>query len=220
VSLLLYAVADGGLDTPPGVGVEERPLELLGDHSLLAIVSEHAEPPRLDELTGWAFERALEAQMAVRTVLPARFGTTFADRPGIGAALDERRRELLGRLDRVRGAVEFGIRVSWPAQTAEPAPVGPDAGTAYMLARVARARRAREISAEIDGALGMLAREAISHVLHRPSRPVTAAYLVDRDRAGEFAARAQALVGTIADAELDCSGPWPPYSFASGVRCA
>jgi hypothetical protein len=43
---------------------------------------------------------------------------------------------------------------------------------------------------------------------------LSAAYLLNSDRAGEFAAVARALAGTYTGMRADLTGPWPPYSFA------
>lgn len=43
---------------------------------------------------------------------------------------------------------------------------------------------------------------------------LNAAYLLNRDRAGEFAAVARALARSQRGLRADLTGPWPPYSFA------
>ena len=43
---------------------------------------------------------------------------------------------------------------------------------------------------------------------------LNAAYLLNSDRAGEFAAVARALAGRYTGMRADLTGPWPPYSFA------
>ena len=53
-------------------------------------------------------------------------------------------------------------------------------------------------------------------LLARPTAPVTAAFLVKRDRTEEFVRQAVALDARIEEAELTCTGPWPAYSFVGG----
>jgi gas vesicle protein GvpL/GvpF len=43
---------------------------------------------------------------------------------------------------------------------------------------------------------------------------LNAAYLLNSDRAAEFAAVARALTRTHEGLRADLTGPWPPYSFA------
>jgi Gas vesicle synthesis protein GvpL/GvpF len=42
-----------------------------------------------------------------------------------------------------------------------------------------------------------------------------AAYLVDQEVVGAFAERVGNLNATLGNLKLSCTGPWPPYSFAS-----
>lgn len=216
MSLLLYAITDGSLaDAVGGEGVAGRPLRTIGADGMVGVVSDHRDPPALCEATLWAFEHVIERMMADRTVLPARFGTLVEDAPTLQGILRDRHDELSSKFERIRGAVELGVRASWPpaeAPAPEP-PAGPDAGTSYMLARVARDTRARNLAVRIDQQLGDLARAARYRVLTRPTFPVTAAYLVDRERAAEFVSRVEELQAAIDDTELVCTGPWPPYSF-------
>ena len=68
----------------------------------------------------------------------------------------------------------------------------------------------------IGAVLDPLADASRYRLLARPTAPVTAAFLVRRDRTEEFVRHAAALDARIADAELTCTGPWPAYSFVGG----
>jgi Gas vesicle synthesis protein GvpL/GvpF len=109
----------------------------------------------------------------------------------------------------VRGAVELGVTACWSDRPAVPPA---RSGTEYMLGRLDVHRRAQR-AAEIVAPLGALARDSKVKVLPRPSIPLLAAYLVDRDRTEEFVARAAELDADFEDGQLLCTGPWPPYSF-------
>ena len=66
---------------------------------------------------------------------------------------------------------------------------------------------------------------AVTGCLHRPQDPqlsgregwmvLNAAYLVDDDRAEEFQAAVAAIGARRPDVELQLTGPWAPYSFAT-----
>ena len=214
MSLLLYAVADCSLaEAADGVGVDGCALEAIGEDGLVAIVSEHQRRPELTEDALWAFERGVELRMSDNAVLPARFGSVFAERQPLEAVLRDRRAEFMEKFERVRGAVELGVRASWPAAEPDSTPSGPDAGSVYMRARLERGARARDIAAQIDDAVGSIARAKSCQVLTRPTVPVTASYLVDRERTDEFVTGVRALDATMQDTQLICTGPWPPYSF-------
>lgn len=214
MSLLLYSIADCTLAAAPGgVGVDGRPLEAVGADGLVAVVSEHERQPELSEASLWAFEDAIEAQMSDHAVLPARFGTVFEHEQDLDAILRDRRSELTAKFERIRGAVELGVRATWPEAETDTTPTGPNAGSAYMLARVARDTQARELAAQLDAKLGHIARATSYRVLIRPTVPVTASYLVDRERTEEFVTRVRELESKLGAAQLVCTGPWPPYSF-------
>jgi hypothetical protein len=105
--------------------------------------------------------------------------------------LAERADELLAALERVRGAVELGVRGE---VCAPPAPAA--SGTEYLLRRVADER--------IHEPLASLSRASV----RRSRPPHIGAYLVDRGAVDRFRARVHELGG-----DLVCTGPWPPYSF-------
>ena len=128
-------------------------------------------------------------------VVPFRFGTAFASREDLDRWLREHEAELLAELDRLRGAVEWGVEVV----ATEPSP---DEGTGYLEQRlavgVATADRAR-LAESCRRRLAEAALEASGD-----------AYLVaDQDA---FAGVLSELRNE--DVDLRVTGPWPPYSFA------
>jgi len=114
----LYAITDQP-DRPLGVGagLAGAPLQSIAYRGIAAVVSPLADgplPPTAENVM--LHERVIEALMAERTALPARFGMVLKSQQ---AALDE----LAGRYDayaanlgRVRGRVELGLRVLWRAE--------------------------------------------------------------------------------------------------------
>jgi hypothetical protein len=154
----------------------------------------------------------VERLMAERTILPMRFGTVLVDEDEVRAMMSERSEELNAGLERVRGAVELSLRAGWREPPEPVTASGP--GTAYMLDRVALVRRARALSDCLDP-LGALAREMRRRIAPQGDLPVRSAYLVDRPRVADFTDCVRRLDERHADIELVCTGPWPPYSFAS-----
>jgi hypothetical protein len=85
-----------------------------------------------------------------------------------------------------------------------------------MLGRLDVRRRAQRV-ADLVAPLRALARSSKVKLLPRPSVPLLAACLVDRDRTEEFIALADELDASLQDGQLVCTGPWPPYSFVQAT---
>lgn len=84
------------------------------------------------------------------------------------------------------------------------------------MGRLNRRRRARDLAERIDQPLAALARESRHQLLRTPNLPLSGAYLVERERLAAFRARVAELDEEIDQAEVICTGPWPPYSFVKG----
>jgi hypothetical protein len=150
------------------------------------------------------------------TILPARFGTVVTDDRAVQELLHQRRDEFLRALERVRGTVEMGVSARWHVPVAVRGEDGPgDAGTAYMLGRLETLRAARAIADRL-GPLLDCARTGRISILPRPGVPLRGAYLVARDEVPAFADACERLDRELPAATLECTGPWPPYSFARG----
>ena len=214
MTLLLYAIADREHVIPAGTtGLGGSRLWSISAGELVAIVG--ASPPSL-EVTPDAlmdFEHTVEALMEERTVLPARFGTTLDDERAAAELLSSRHRQFADALRRVGGAVEMGVRAGWPDETSDRRPSGESAGADYLLGRLKHQQRAQRIVADLDTALGGMARQRSSRIRARSEGQVIAAYLVARPRIDEFLATCRQLADTVTEASVVCTGPWPPYSF-------
>jgi Gas vesicle synthesis protein GvpL/GvpF len=171
----LLAITDDAADPAPPVRAVPA-----GD---LRVLCAPAEPQEATADAMWEHEGLIEELMEGRTLLPVRFGTLLRDEDAAAAAVAERRDELAAALERVRGAVELGVRV-----------------------------RGEGDAAPVHEALAALARDTV--VRDGPDL-LRAAYLVDRDTVDAFVALVRRLQETHASLALLCTGPWPPYSFAS-----
>jgi hypothetical protein len=213
MSLLMYAVSTAPAAIA-GIGLGGSRLEGIEHDGLLAIVSAGTSSPlEPTEENLWEYDQALERLMAPHVILPARFGTFLRDRAAVVEMLQDRRSELLRALERVRGAVEFGITTGW-REAGEP--IDSDSGTAYLLGRLALHRRASEVARRLDP-LAALSRSSRQRVLPRPSLPVTGSYLVEQTRSEEFIDLVAHIDQLLQEVDVVCTGPWPPYSFVEGV---
>jgi len=213
--LYVYAICDSP-HTLAVRGLQGAELAVTGDRGVFAVWSEH---PHLrmeaDETALWEHERVVESLLEEGAVLPMRFGSLVPDREALSEMLRERREEFEHGLDRVRGAVEIGVRALVPREPAEVGAVPSDAdrpGTAYMLARLNGEKRSAAIAARIHEPLAALARASTPRRSSLAGSGNTA-YLVDRDDVDPFRAAVEHLDETLGEATVVCTGPWPPYSF-------
>ncbi|HZU13020.1 MAG TPA: GvpL/GvpF family gas vesicle protein [Chloroflexota bacterium] len=171
-------------------------------------------------------------------ILPAKFGSIYACRDDVAAALEGAQDTLRQRLDSLEGMDEWAVRVRAPRSAiderasqagaireleAEVAAATP--GRAYFLQR----QMERHLAARIDGAvaeLGQLAYEDLARFAAEseanPSGAVgdevevlKAAFLVSRQDVEGFLAALHTLGDRIPGLTASYTGPWPPYSFAT-----
>jgi hypothetical protein len=219
--LYAYAITD------PGVRVEVTGLQgaevravRAGAVDVLVSDHDHVESQAdVDDL--WAHEAVVEsAGEHGGAVLPLRLGSVFTDEAALVSLAEERAQEFTEALDRVRGAVEIGVRAAVTVGAPEPEPVPETAdrpGTAYLMTRLAQKQRGDEVIDLVHRPLADLAREHVR--LDRSigdSTSVRLAYLVDEDVVEPFQERVRDLEEELGHVRLACTGPWPPYSFSEG----
>jgi hypothetical protein len=177
-----------------------------------------------------AHEAVVEAlaSQAGASVVPMKLFTMFSSRDRAVADLRARRKEVAAVLSRIRGCVEWGIRITRRPPTARSrAKVSPirQTGAAFLAAKKrlrdevrADALRAAEAAEDAYEALAALAKAAE----RRPppegaTTPplVDAALLVPTKSRTRFRAAVskQAAACRKAGAELTLTGPWPAYNF-------
>jgi Gas vesicle synthesis protein GvpL/GvpF len=212
----IYAIACQLEELPPVPGLGEAALERARVEGLDVIMS------RIDgegiEPTDEAVVRHAEVVEALQSrsdvVLPARFGHVFPDEEHLVTAVKSKRAELERGLDRVRGCVEFGVRVVFHEErSVAESPIR--SGREYMGRRLEQATRRRMLAAQIDEPLSRFARAATRVDGSPPDILLTAAYLVPETAAEAFRLEVQGLQDRFADLDVLCTGPWPPYSFAA-----
>ena len=216
--LYVYGITDSP-NTPPVLGLRDAALSVSGQGGLFAVWSEHENAPfEADESALWQHERVVEALLDQGTVLPMRFGSSVGDRDALARLLAERRADFELGLERVRGAVEIGVRALIRDEPSELAPAlaGADRpGTEYMLARLNDEKRSAAIAAHIHEPLVALSRDSASRKTSL-SGDVNTAYLVAREDVDPFRATVEKLDDAVEYATIVCTGPWPPYSFTPG----
>jgi hypothetical protein len=205
----LYAVIDR-----PGPPLPE----LASVHAVvaggLAAVCGPAPEAELSAELLWRHEEVVEALMDDRDVLPVRYGTRLNDDREVERVLTERHDDLAVRLDIIRGAVELSVRVMAGGVQPTTRPNSIAGGTEYLRSRGRDAGAAGAAARAIHEPLSALARAALRRRSTVRGELLRAAYLVDRQEAGRFAALAAQLQAENPAFRLLCTGPWPAYSFA------
>jgi len=178
----------------------------------------------LDWLAGASVrhQRAVSAIAAGNDILPARLGTVFLNEKSLVNDIQGRRDRLQSELQRIAGSEEWGIRVFPTAPTAT-VPKRPHSGKEYLKAKSAllqtrRPQRAdrevQRLAQELEKLGPTAAGGKISGGRRNLQLSVTL-LLKRKDRA-----RFQTLLRRFSREwkglrTIECSGPWPPYSFVS-----
>jgi hypothetical protein len=223
----LYAITEGVGPAPGASGLRGAPLAGIEEGGLVMVTSPHVDlPSEADEEDLWSHESVVESlfDAGEGAILPMRFGTTLPDEAAVRAALRDRAPEWRAALDRVRGAIELGVRAqidveSSPARPpAEPRGEASGPGTAYLLDRLGQGRAAAEVARSIHAPLSELARESAHVIRNHPRTMLKGAYLVEEGAVQGFEREIKRLEASLPDAAITCTGPWPPYSFSGAER--
>jgi hypothetical protein len=195
-----------------------------------------------------AHQSVLDRVLASEAVVPLRLCTIFADQRHVRDMIDRELEVLLEALERVRGHAEWSVKVladpaavqaaarerspSLAARSAEVAGEAP--GRAYLARKKLDGALRDEANALVEGAAeeihARLQEQATAATLLPPQNPdlsrrsgemlLNGAYLVDRTRAGAFAALGEDLGERHRERglTLELSGPWAPYNFVTAVE--
>jgi hypothetical protein len=186
------------------------------------------------EATARAHDSVVNTLVELGPTVPLRLATVYLDDDRVRASLADRRADFDAALSRIEGRTEWGAKAyADPEELAAPSAgeehaSGGGAGTAYLLRRraqlSARQQVERKALAYADEIHARLARVAVAARRHPAQHPqlvgrqewmvLNGTYLVDDDRADEFAGAVRALGARHPGIAVELTGPWPPYSFA------
>lgn len=227
--LYLYGIIDRyeKAVVPAVNGLDDASVRVLSWCDLMVAASDVAEGDvAATEDNLWVHEHVLDALMTRGTVLPMRFGTVVTDEAACLRRLTDLHGSLRADLARLRGCVEFGLRITEPVDAGEETDAGATAepaagtGTAYIRERLRAHRRnvaARQRMAEAEE----MARSRLDHHAadtkvwpdDPPNPCLRASFLVRKDHVAPFLHVVGGLQRHQPDVRVSCTGPWPPYSF-------
>jgi hypothetical protein len=210
--LYLYAIVEARPRRALGKGVARRPLTLVRVERAYVVV-ERAEAPDATPEALVAHDRIIQRiARATPAVLPLRFASTAPDRAAIEALVAPLSGALADAFERVRGAVQFTLRVSGRRAAAPKAGrrVGP--GTRWLAKRIAK-QRVVEI-APLTEATRPFVREARAERHDRPPLLASVYHLVAREDVRAWRAAVARSLPLLDGVRVTTTGPWPPYAFA------
>ncbi|WP_326691464.1 GvpL/GvpF family gas vesicle protein [Streptomyces sp. NBC_01795] len=222
-----------------GVGDPPRPVRVLKEGGLVAVVSEAPDglKPKRRELL--AHQQVLAQAGAEATVLPMRFGSVSEDDEKVTSVLAERAEHFRERLDALEGKAEYNIKAVHDDEAVLHRVMAdqPDlralseanraaGGGSYedrlrlgeMVANAVQAREAVD-GATLRRALEPLAAD-ISEGPESSGWLANLSFLVDKEAAGELLAAVEELGTSEPQLDLRVSGPLPPYSFVEKTGAA
>lgn len=171
-------------------------------------------------------QRAVSAIARVADILPARFGTVFLSQASLESDIRSRKRVLQKDFAKIAGADEFGVKVFGVLPNVELPKVSARTGKDYLKAKAALLQRtpARKQAMnsdvrEFEDALQKLAIEtAQAGKISSGQRGLLwqTSLLLRRADRRRFDAVLRRYSRQWAGAkQIECTGPWPPYSFVS-----
>ena len=160
-------------------------------------------------------------EIAARTaILPARFGTIFLSEASLEAHVRKHKRSLLAAFRRIASADEWGVKV-FAVSSSRPAALRAASGAEYLRRKAAALTTSRgafdpEVRSFAQALRRVAQNSAAGGKVSGGQRDLVwqASFLLRRSRQKQwravldrFAARWQKT------RRIECSGPWPPYSF-------
>lgn len=226
-SYAIYCIVDSNQPAPAGVvGLHAGAVTTLPYRGIAAAVSALAAPVADIVAGAVQHEAVVERLIEAHAVLPMRFPTVLGSPEAVVAMMARHYDSFNESLCRLRGRVEFGVKVLWPDRLWRPKGRPCDGerhsagGRQYMQERYRqhRDRKARQEQAAqweriLDTSLGqwVAAKKAGDLVTDRLA--FDGVYLVDVAKQGDFRRAFANLAGEDPEPKYLLSGPWPPYSF-------
>jgi gas vesicle protein GvpL/GvpF len=189
------------------------------------------------EATATAHHRVIDAMSRAQPVVPMRLATVYSGDTKVHAMLGQRGDDLREVLSRISARQEWGVKayaagvlaVGLGASAGGPGRGLAGSGAEYLRRRreelVASKQARQEVLVSAERVHQALSRLASASRLHPPQAPVlagtratmilNAAYLLDEARHRQFSETVQQLAAQHPAVQLQLTGPWPPYSFAS-----
>jgi hypothetical protein len=213
---------------PDVCGIFGNQIFLFPAADLTVIVSEHLpeDAARLASPEGQAAVRdhgkVIASCFGRSTVLPFRFGTTFADDDALRRSVRSNQRHFMANVERLRGKAEMHLKVVVD-DILEPksgAPALSPGGQQYLATMRESAHRQRErqskaraLSLQMHRMFLPIAEEITCKRMDSGKMLLDIAHLVDKKTIERYQNKYSTATHELKDCAMHLSGPWPPYHF-------
>lgn len=236
--LYLYAISEIPARETPEIAAEaidgSSPVEALPCHDYLCWISRVPKSDFADHLSErmqdleWLAASSLRHQRVVAELasrmatLPARFGTVFLHDASLGLHVQQRKRVLGDAFRRVADADEWGIKIFALAAPQKPAVAKPGSGSEFLKrkAQLLAPRAGKKLDPQVEEFIAHLKTLAVAASAGGkasagyPGLLWHGSFLIRRDDRGKLTSALRRYATRWKNTRrIDCSGPWPPYSF-------
>ena len=189
---------------------------------LAVIVSEHTleDSARMNADVAKDHAKVIAECFKLSTVLPFRFGTTFADDDSLRRSVRSNQRHFTANVERLRGKAEMHLKVlvddTCPGTSERDLTVGQQYLTS-LRASAARQRerqsRARALSVQMNRMFLPIAEEISCKRTDSGKMLLDIAHLIDNKLVERYQNKYSSALQELKECRMQLSGPWPPYHF-------
>lgn len=189
---------------------------------LAVIVSEHGpeDGSRFDQQASKDHARVISECFRLSTVLPFRFGTTFADDDSLRRSVRSNQKHFLANVERLRGKAEMHLKVlvddTSPGTSARDMTVGQQYLTSLRESasrQRERQSKARALSVQMHRMFLPLAEEITCKRMDSGKMLLDIAHLIDGKTVERYQNKYSSATQELKECRMQLSGPWPPYHF-------
>ena len=222
---------------PPILGVDGAAgVEALQCHGLTCWISRVSKSEFAEELArnmenlDWLSEKSVAHQRAVTAIsqladiLPARLGTVFMSDDSLKTDIESRSHEIKADFKRIAGSDEWGVKVFALPPKLPTKATGGVTGRDYLQAKsqVLKSRMPATSDEEVERFESELQKIAVDRAeagkisAGRRNLVYQASLLIRRDARQRFEDLLRQFSNRWkGEKSIECTGPWPPYSFVS-----
>ena len=186
------------------------------------IVSEHAEEDaaRFDQKAARDHAAVIAECFRHATVLPFRFGATFADDDALRRSVRSNQRQFQANVERLRGKAEMHLKLlvddTCPGNTVRNLAVGQQYLTSLRESATRqreRQSRARALSVQMNRMFLPIEEEISCKRIDSNKMLLDIAHLIDGKTVERYQNKYSSATIQMKECRMQLSGPWPPYHF-------